>query len=87
MAVKPLVDQDQTVVEIGEAGENTLKILLGLALINRYEDLFYEVVTTLGPKIYPFKNDFMQARRNYSKAVRCLCELVLKAMIACCERE
>ena len=74
-------------IEVAEAGENTLKFVLGLALVNRHDDLFDEVVTALGSKIYPFKNDFMQARRNYSKAVRCLCELVLKAMIVSCEGE
>jgi hypothetical protein len=68
-----------------DLSENALKILLGLTLVNQQEDLFNQVTKALGSNIYPFSGDFNSARKSYSRAVRCLFELTLKAMIVCCE--
>jgi len=77
--------EDQTNLE--NLTENSLKILLGLALVNQLQDLFVEVTEILGGRLHPFSGEFAQARRHYNRSVRCLFELTLKAMIVCCEFE
>jgi hypothetical protein len=62
---------------------NTLRILLGLSLVNQQESLFAQIVVKLGLAIHPFSKDFKQARKGYSQATRSLFELTLKATIAC----
>ena len=76
-------DGDWLILE--DLSENPLKILLGLTLVNELQDLFNQVAKALGSNIYPFSGDFKCASKSYSRAVRCLFELTLKAMIVCCE--
>ena len=64
---------------------NTLRILLGLALVNELEDLFDATANSLGSNIESFSGEFKQARRGYNKMTRALFELTLKAAIACCD--
>ena len=47
--------------------ENTLKIMLGLALCFQDEQKFLNIASHLGSSIEPFSDDFLQARTAYSK--------------------
>ena len=63
-------------------GQNTLKILLGVALVHRDRVIFQLAVEQLGEQIQPFSSDFNQAAEaDFNGKVRDLLELTLKACL------
>ena len=60
--------------------ENTLKIMLGLALCFQDEDKFKSIASHLGNQIEPFSANFLQAR-TYQKKTQALLIMTLKATL------
>ena len=62
--------------------QNTLRILLGLALVHDNQHLFDSIVQQLGQEaLNPFSSDFKQCQGDFDENSRKLLELVLKACL------
>ena len=72
---------NETTQQFVNYSQNTLKIVLGLAIVYQNDILFNEIYLKLGDCIAPFSCDFRQALGDFNPDVRSLLELTLKACL------